>query len=98
MPPGPLATLSNARQVLLPAPGLPISAARRHSSSAPDSPSGLPKRRSPPKPSGLPDSTVSARWLITKKLKFEVSGPPEPPPPVSAGAPSGDPPPAPPLP
>ena len=61
-----------ARHCLALAPGMLRSAIVAHSLSAPRSPAPgpvSPNRRSPPNPIGLPDSSCSARRLVTKKLK-----------------------------
>src|SRR5262249_10659574 len=61
--------LRNARQTLLLAHGLDDNAIFAHSASAPMMPPKL-----PPKPLVLPDSRVSAAWLVRKKLNLSSSG------------------------
>ena len=58
---------------LLPAPGMLRSAIAAQILSAPRRPAPgpcSPNRRSPPKPSGLPDSSCMALRLVMKKLNF----------------------------
>src|SRR6185369_6822957 len=73
----PLVVLRNARHCLVPAPGMPSSAIALQILSAPRSPAPSPtspKRRSPPKPSGLPDTALIEARLVTKKLNLSSKG------------------------
>jgi hypothetical protein len=62
--------LRNARQPLAPEPGNEVSAIVVQILSAPARPVLSPKRRSPPKPSCLPETRRMAAKLVTKKLNF----------------------------
>src|SRR5947207_14582382 len=69
----PSAAERNARQVLVPAPGLLISAIAAQILSAPRRPAPAPvspKRRSPPKPRLFLDRSCNALRLVAKKLKW----------------------------
>lgn len=70
--------LRNARHPLAADPGIELSAIVAQILSAPASPVLSPKRKSPPKPSCLPDTLRIAARLVTKKLNLPTS--PEVPP------------------
>src|SRR6478609_2846501 len=94
LPSPPSTALRKARHAL-PFPFMLRSATAAQILSAPRKPAPGPvslKRRSPPKPLGLPETACSAAMLVTKKLNFSLVGEPAPPAPTLPAEPVVDPP------